>query len=374
MTTESIPLKASQLTGVLVRNMQAGEAVCVAGAPGTGKSDLVGLAVRKAFAVQDPNAIILPPVSELMTTFPGCDADYLILYPVTFDPTDVRGLPVMTINGAMFEVFGDIKLLYTAVRPLVVFFDDLGHAPQSVQGALMQLVLARGCNGRMVSPHVRFVAATNRRADKGSGVSAMLEPLKSRFLMLEYQPDVSEWQQWAASAGVRPEVIAYLSLMAPHKPEAFLGEVQAVGSMAQTPNPRGWHRVSRQLALDHAPDVLPAVFAGCVGKEYGAGFAGFLRIYSNMVMPEVVFANPDTAPIPTEPSSLWALCSALAYKVTPQTVGAYCKYLQRLVADKREYAMLSIKLMVSRDPSLQSGKDFIDAASGPLGRLMMSGK
>lgn len=369
---ESVPLKASQLTNVLVANLRAGHPVCVSGAPGTGKTDLIGESVRKAFAVND-GRIIAPPVSELMTTFPGVDADYLILYPVTFEPTDIRGLPIVTINGAEFSVYGDIALLYTAKRPLVVFFDDFGHALQSVQGALMQLLLARGMNGRQISPHVRFVAATNRRTDKGSGVTAMLEPVKSRFLMLEFKPDVDEWQDWAAANKVRHEVIAYLSL----EKGAFLGQVQTVGSMAQIPNPRNWYRVHQQMLLNHSPDVWQSVFAGCVGKEYGVGFAGFLNVYSNMVMPESVWANPDTAQIPTEPSSLWALCSALANKVTPATIGAYTRYLKRLVppvGHKKEFAMLSVKMMCARDPSLQESKDWIDAATGPLGQLMMRGK
>lgn len=344
-TSESIPLKASQLRAVLAANIRAGEPVCVAGPPGVGKSDINALAASDA------------------------QTDLLTLHPVVFDPTDLRGLPVMTVNGADFSAYGDLRQMLTATKPLTVFFDDLGHAPNSVQAAVMQLVLNRGINGQRVSDQVRFIAATNRRVDKGSGVSNMLDPLKKRFLMLEFLPDLSEWQQWAAANGISPKVIAYLSL----KNEYFISDTET-NNMTVTPTPRGWARVSRQLALGHSADVLPAVFAGCVGKEAGAGFAGFLRVFDNLVMPEVVFANPDTAPIPSEPSSLWALCSALAYKVTPQTVGAYCKYLQRLVDTKREYAMLSIKLMVSRDPTLQSGKEFIDAASGPLGRLMMGGR
>lgn len=339
-----IPVKPSQLRGILSANIKAREPVCIVGASGIGKSDLVTLAAKDA------------------------DAALMILHPVTSDPTDWKGLPVMTVNGAEFSAYGDLRAMVNATSALVVFLDDLGQASTAVQAAIMQLVLARRVNGVAISEHVTFIAATNRRTDR-AGVTGMLDPLKKRFLMLELRADLAEWQTWAAANGVSPKVIAYLSL----KPDAFHID-EPTADMSVNPCPRGWHRASRQLGLGHGVDVLAQVFAGCVGKEHGAGFAGFLRVFDNLVMPEVVFANPDTAPIPTEPSSLWALCSALAYKVTPQTVGAYCKYLQRLVDTKREYAMLSIKLMVSRDPALQTGSDYIGAMSGPLGRLMMGSK
>ena len=70
----------------------------------------------------------------------------------------------------------------------------------------------------------------------------------------------------------------------------------------------------------------------------------------------------------------WALTVNLANSVTPATVGAYCKYMRRLVGSRSEYVALSLKLMTARDPALQANKDWIEqGASSPLGRLMMEG-
>lgn len=343
-----IPVKPSQAEGILYNSLKANEPVCFVGASGIGKSDIVSKVARRL-------------------TW-RC----LILHPVVTDPTDWRGLPIMTVNGAEFSAYGDLRLMVNATEPLVVFIDDLGQASNAVQAAVMQLVLARQVNGQPISEHVRFVAATNARTHR-AGVMGLLDPLKKRFLMIYLKPDLTDWQVWAAENGISPKVIAYLALMAVKSEHYFFNE-EPTQDMSVNASPRGWARVSRHLALGHSTDVLPAVFGGCVGKECGGGFAAFLRIYDSMVSPDVVLADPDKAPIPSEPSSLWALCSALAYRVTPATVGNYCKYLQRLIDGKREYAMLSIKLMVSRDPSLQQGKDYIDAASGPLGKLMLQGK
>jgi hypothetical protein len=279
----------------------------------------------------------------------------------------------MTVNGAEFSAYGDLRQIINATDPLAVFFDDLGNAPQSVQSAIMHLPEARQINAHVIPDCVTFIAATNRRTDR-TGVAGMIEALKKRFLMLELQPDLLEWQIFAAQRGISNKVIAYLSLVAEEHPEYFLNE-ETTPDMSVNANPRGWERVSDHMQLGHATDVLPAVFAGLVGKAAGAGFASFLRVYDNMVMPEVVLANPDKAPIPAEPSSLWALCSSLAHKVTPNTVGAYCRYMVRLVGiGKNEYVALSLKTMVARDPSLQATGDYINATCGPLGKLMMGGK
>lgn len=344
MATESIPLKASQLEAVLTSNILAGEPVCVSGPPGAGKTDIGTKAAANAR-------------TELM-----------LVHPVTSEPTDAKGLPVMTVEGAEFSPYGWLRRMQHQPidKPLTVFIDDFGHAPQAVQASLMQIMHARQVNEVRISDAVRFICATNRKSDKGSGVTSMIDPLKKRMLMLEFKPDLGEWQQWGAANGINSKVIAYLSLMN----EYFIQEAET-NTMLVSACPRGWHRVSRQLALAHSTDVLPAVFAGCVGPEPGAGFAGFLRVYDNLVMPAVVWANPERAPIPADPSALWALVSALAAQVTPTTVGATCKYLLRLIDNHREHAMLCVKLMVARDPTLQAGPDFIAAAQGPLGRLMM---
>lgn len=383
-----IPVKPTQLHHVLVNCLRGGEPVCIVGGSGIGKSDIVAQAVRAAFPTpvgrMVPTGVAflddLGQASAAVQAFPtpvnastAGGADFLILHPVTSDPTDYKGLPVMTVNGAEFSAYGDLRLMMTATRPLVVFLDDLGQASAAVQAAVMQLVLNRAVNGCRISDFVTFVAATNDRSHR-AGVSGLLDPLKKRFLMLLLLPDFVEWSVWAAANNIDARVIAYLNLVVPKSATYFCND-EPTPDMSVNASARGWARVSRQLKLGHRPDVLPAVFGGCVGKQAGTEFAAFLRIYDSMVNPDTVLASPHTAPIPSEPSSLWALTTALAYKVTTNNVGAYCAYMMRVLnAGKREFVAVSLRLMTSRDPALQGNRDWIDAATGPLGRLLMGSK
>ena len=350
MKTEGIPLKASQLEAVVTANLVAGKSVCITGPSGCGKTELGKLCIANA------------------TRILGC-GQKLTVHPGTGEPTDAKGLPVMTSEGAEFSPYGWLRKLRDATEPTFVLVEDLGQAVPAMQAAMMQVMHGNNVNDVIISPHVRFLCTTNRKCDKGAGVNAILDPLKKRLLMLEFIPDLGEWQIWAAAHGIRKEVIAYLSLMREHFSQDAEGNDTLV-----SPHARGWERVSDQLNLNHSTDVQPAVFAGCVGPEAGPGFAGFLQVYDNLVMPASVWADPNTAQIPAQPDAMWALMTALANEVTNPTVGKLLRYLERLHDDHREHVMLCLHVMAARDPSLQANADYIKAAQGPLGRLMLGAK
>src|SRR5690606_27326440 len=90
------------------------------------------------------------------------------------------------------------------------FLDDLGQASPMVQAAYMQLLLARRIDGHVLPDCVTFVAASNRKQDR-AGVSGLLEPVKSRFTcIMEIEPDLDSWIDWALGEGLPAELIAFL--------------------------------------------------------------------------------------------------------------------------------------------------------------------
>lgn len=147
---------AKQLESLLTFMFEENLPVLIKGTPGIGKSDVVAQAAQK----------IGWPL--------------IISHPVVADPTDYKGLPFAVDGHAKFLPFGDLEKLLETKTPLIYFLDDLGQATPAVQSAVMQLLLARQINGHKISKEVRFVAATNGRADRAN-VQGILEPVKSRF-------------------------------------------------------------------------------------------------------------------------------------------------------------------------------------------------
>jgi ATPase family associated with various cellular activities (AAA) len=341
----SIPsLKPSQFRQLLTKSLPAKFNVLVYGSPGLGKSNIVEQVCAES------------------------NADCIIMHPVVSDPTDFKGMPWVGEAGATFLPFGDLQRLLHATRLTACFIDDWGQATETVQAAAMQLILARRINGHRVSDEVVFFAATNRRTDLG-GVRGLLEPVKSRFgTLVQLKADVHDWRAWAATqADMAAEVIAFLDF----RPE-LLSDFQPTKDFTNSPSPRGWHQVSKALSLELPPEILIPVIQGAVGEGAGIEFVAFLQTWSQMVSPDLILTTPDTAPIPTEPSALYAIATALAMRVQKESLGRYARYLERLTAeDKGEFAAVSLKTALSRDPALSNTAAYVKAMSGPLGQLML---
>ena len=334
----------AQLTTLLTAAIPARLPVLVTGAPGIGKTDIAE------------------------STAAALGFDLLVSHPVVSDPTDFKGLPFA--NGASTEAtflpFGDLSTAINATRPLVWFFDDLGQAPQSVQSACMQLFLARRINGHRISDHVTFVGATNRRTDR-AGVSGILEPVKSRFAsIVELVPDLDAWCQWAFGAGIPSTLIAFLRF----RPD-LLSLFTATADMTNSPMPRTWSNLAKLETLQLPQQVELAAMSGAVGDGPAAEYLAFRRMFQSLTSVEAILLDPAGVTLPTAPNELFAVCTALASKATPENLSRIGTYARRLLdASRGEFSALLMRDCIRRNPKLQHTDAFIRIASGPVGQLL----
>lgn len=276
--------------------------------PGIGKSDLVNLAVKQL----------------------GYDS--ITIHPVVEEPTDAKGLPAIVNGMADFLPYGNLRCMMEATKPLVVFLDDLGQAPQSVQAAYMQLLLAREINGKKISQHVRFIAATNRRADN-AGVSGLITPLLSRFrATVELECDAGDWQKWAMQNGMPIELIAFIGLR-PDRLSTF--DPKNAREMKPFACPRTIAFLGEWL--NAGVDALETM-RGCVGEVFAAEFMGFRSIYNKVAnLPAKVVLNPGKTEVPEERDVLFALSAALAYNASEKNIDALGIYTARIPAEFRTF-------------------------------------
>lgn len=280
--------------------------VLITGAPGIGKTDTVRQACAAAGA-------------ELITT-----------HPVVSDPTDYKGMPAITTGEdgsqeAKFLPFNDLAALIRADQPTVFFLDDLGQAPPIVQAAVMQLLLARRVNGHVVSEHVTFIAATNRRQDR-AGVQGLLEPVKSRFAtIVELAVDLDSWCQWAIEHDLPIELVSF----ARFRP-GLLHDFQPTNDLTNSPSPRTLHNVAKLMQAG-VPNALEyTLFAGAAGEGFAAEFLGFLKIFRSLPNPDAVLMNPNNHELPTDPATCYALCGALARRASEMNFDAVCTIADRM--------------------------------------------
>jgi hypothetical protein len=317
------------------------EPVLLVGAPGVGKSD------------------VATQVAESL------GYDMILSHPVVSDPTDFKGLPFASEDraSASFLPFGDLKRALDADRPTIWMFDDLGQAPQAVQAALMQLLLAREVNSKRISDRVTFVAATNRRQDR-AGVGGLLEPVKSRFAsIIEIEAHRDDWCRWAGSAGVAPEVIAFIML----RPEA-LHEFVATADMTNSPSPRAWSKVSKWLQAGIEERDMLQTFTGTIGLGRASEFVGFIKMFRGLVKPDQILLNPETAPVPEDMSAQYAVASALAHIANDRNFGRIHRYALRL---PRDIGVLLVKQCERRNPKIVESPDWNEYVLGPIGQEVL---
>jgi len=326
-------MKASLLAKTLEKTIPAHEPVLIKGAPGVGKTD------------------ITHQICGLV------NADLVVEHPVVSDPTDYKGLPFAMpgTDSATFLPFGDLKRLIEADRLTVCFIDDLGQAPAAVQAACMQLILARSINGHRVSPHVSFVAATNRHTDR-AGVTGLLEPVKSRFVtIIELEVDTDDWVNWALNAKLPVELISFIRFR-----PGLLWDFKPTNELKNSPCPRTVHNVSKLMNLGLPREVEYEAFSGAAGEGFAAEFVGFLRIFRSLPNPDIVMMAPDKAAVPDDPATLYAICGALAQKASDNTMDRLVQYANRLPA---EFSVLLVRDCVRVSPGVVNTRAFIEWAS-----------
>lgn len=331
-------MRPRELQNLLSKTIAYRLATGIKGAPGIGKTDIVLQAAAAA------------------------DADVILMHPAVADPTDPKGLPALVDGRAEFLPYGDMRRLMAATRLTVGFMDDFGQAPLSVQAAFMQLFLARELNGKKISDNVVFVIATNRRQDK-AGVTGILEPVKSRFAtIVELTPDLEDWTRWALNTTLfagQPhatqfpaEVIGFIRFR-----PGLLSDFQPTTDLTNSPSPRTWKHLAELWTIG-ARD--PETLAGAVGEGAATEFLAFTRIFAKLPNPDAVLLAPDTADVPTDPATLYALSAALSGRATQANGARLLKYAGRL---PDEFKILTVRDSLQKCKGLANLREFQELMS-----------
>jgi len=324
-------MKPKDLSKLLTQTIPSRLPVLIKGAPGVGKTDIVTQACEQT------------------------DTRLIVSHPVVDEPIDYKGLPAIKDDHAEFLPFGSLRQIIEAKHPTVYFMDDLGQAPPTVQAAAMQLILARRINGYKVSDQVTFLAATNRKQDK-AGVSGILEPVKSRFVsIVELEPDIEDWAEWAASNSLPAELIAFVRFR-PNLLHDFAPSVDITNS----PCPRTVHNVGRLMAMALPESLEFEAYSGAAGEGFAAELMGFLKIYRQLPDPNLILMDPDGASVPHDVATLYAVCGALARLAKPDNMDAVITYANRL---PDEFSVLLITDAEKQNPAIVNTRAYAMWAS-----------
>lgn len=263
------------------------------------------------------------------------------------DAVDLRGIP--TIVNQKTQWMPPIFLPQDEDSKGILFLDELNSAPPSVQTAIYQLILDRKIGEYALPKGWTIMCAGNRIDDRGI-VFKLPSPLINRMIHIVLEAHFEDWKEWAISHNIHPFILGFLSFR-PDLLSTKLPEVHHTNPAFCTP--RAWSMLSTILNANDTMQTLEPIIFGAVGYPAGIEFLSFSQTYANLPNIEAILEGKSNA-VPTEPSALYALCSALLERYSKQreVVLEYSWHLPT------EFAVMLIKDIIIKDAHLSEAKNF----------------
>lgn len=269
---------------LLARCFKAGRPAMIWGPPGIGKSDLIAEIGRD-------------------TNRPVIDMRLLLL-----EPTDIKGIPYFDPETKTMKWAQPADLpTDTYFSNAILFLDEINAAAPSVQAAAYQLILNRRVGEYHLPPGVSMVCAGNRDSDKGV-TYRMPSPLANRLVHIEMGVNFDDWQKWAITNHVHPDVVGFLSH---HKQKLFTFDSKSPDKAFATP--RSWLFVSQLITPELSESMNNALVAGSVGDGLATEFSAHRRVAAKMPKPEDVLLGRAKTLDVKDLSAMYSLTISLCY-------------------------------------------------------------
>ena len=300
-------MKPSDLSGCLDEAVNLRAPCMIWGAPGIGKSQVVQqTADRNGMGLVDMRLS-------------------------TYDPTDLKGIPAIVNNQAVWLNLGDLPQEERDGKEGILFLDEINAAPPATTAAAYRLVLDRKIGNYVLPAGWTIVAAGNRESDKGITYK-MPAPLANRFTHFELEPDFNDWCNWALDSGIHHNTISFIRFR-PNQLNNFDPTQRAF------PTPRMWEQVSKYTDV-RDPHRRMQMIQGAVGEGAGIEYASFVKMANELQDPDMILMNPDDAKVPTDLSALYATVGALSVRASESNFDRLMRYGDRL---KKEFQVLLVR-------------------------------
>jgi hypothetical protein len=286
---------------------------------------------------------------ELQNKFDIPDERVVEFNPSLRDPVDIMGLPFRAEDGSHAEWLPPAE--FYAIRagqgPAVLILEELSDASMAMQNPLCRVILDRYAGQLKLSEQL-FIIATGNRVEDKSGANRLSTKLGNRTRQLDFQFDVEDWCQWAASKGISPMLTSFIKF----RPN-LLCDFDAKRTV--NPTPRSWEDVSR-VPEDLSPLAFFEHIKGAVGEGAAAEYTSFLK--TAQTMPDVDGFLDGSVKVDfdkLDASVKYAFCGAIESKTTPKT---FSNVFKRCESFTPEFLSMIVIGAYRRDSNIAKNKEF----------------
>ena len=333
-------MKPSNLSKALKHLVAIKRPCFIWGPPGVGKSDIVGqVAKDMKLELKDVRLSLM-------------------------DPTDLKGFPAPGKIGTK-AVMSWLQPDFLPTKGKgILFLDELNAAPQAVQAAAYQLILNRKIGDYTLPEGWSIIAAGNRTTDR-SVVHAQPAALANRFIHIDAEVDVEDWYDYACTIGVSDETRAYIR----YRPKNLCVDKIDPG-MRAFPTPRSWVFADQIMSDKNMPfEIQIDLLRGTIGNGVAEEYIGFLHDIKSLPNIDKILIAPDNVNVPTSPSVIYALISALETRTSATNFATVMRYVKRL---SKEFEIVYVSSVVKSNDAITETKAFIEWARE--NRSVLTGK
>ena len=242
-----------------------------------------------------------------------------------------------------------------AVRPVILFIDEINRTENSVYKELMNILLTRSVNGYAFPWWVFFVGAMNPSTQNSVYATNEMDPAQlDRFLKIKVGDNTREWLNYGKETGVDSRILTFIK----DNPKCLSSSAKDLDDEEKPePSPRGWDMVDTLLSSEpmlrgfftekeNDPKVVEKDMKNLVAAKLGTSVATmfFASIVSKAraLMPEEILA--DDAQL----SALGKTLENLSAAKKVQTCNLMLDYLKEniefIMLDKARFAIVKQQL------------------------------
>lgn len=320
--------------GAAIAALGATNTILLTGQPGVGKSSLLAQLVRQ---------------------LPGHCPAYIDC--ACLDLGDLA-MPMVDRETCTTSYAPSRRFQVHQTQPIVLMLDELGKAPRPVLNMLLPTLLERRL-GDVTLPAGSLVFATTNLATDGVGDNIPAHA-HNRMTVLDLRnPTFDEWYDWAAPAGIHSAILSFARFnpcfqrydeLAQGENNPFIFNPRT-GAVRAFVSPRSLEKASNILHASQAVnDSLLPLLAGTVGAPAAHLIHAEHLIGATLPPPALIFADPSSAPLPTQPSGFWQSVFRLEQACRePAHIAATLSYAKRWTACEEARALLMHRLASNKN-------------------------
>lgn len=230
-----------------------------------------------------------------------------------------------------------------AVKPVILFFDEINRTDMAVFRELMNIVLTRTVNGYRFPWWVFIIAAMNPSSQDSMYATNEMDPAQlDRFIKLRIQADTAEWLDHAIDHNFDQTIVEFI---ANHRDALLTSGGGLDDTDNPTPSPRGWNMVDIILKgkgkvdsffsdseLSYAERDIKSIISAKVGAEAAAMYFSSLKENTRLITAEELFANLKED-----------ISTSLSVKISEQSTARNAVTTKSIIKYMRENAQKLIK-------------------------------